>query len=245
MDSKLLSVRLESLKLQSEITGKPQFLGFLSEEEAAFANKRFPQNPYLLLFGGYDCAKRVYAGLFPQNISPSNLAFPIKAITVSYRKQDTLCHRDFLGAVLALGIKREAIGDILIEDGRAIIFANNSVARLITEELNKVGRVGVKTELGMSCDLPLREKRENVSLTVSSLRLDCVIAAICSVSRGTAADIINEKRVSINSVPCEKATKTIEDGDKITIRGKGKFTIMNSDGVTKKGRIKLTVEKYL
>lgn len=244
MDSKFLKERLYSLKEQSEKTGKPQFLGFLSEEEAVYAERLLGNENGFMLFGGYENACRVYSGAFPYTIKPSENAFPISAITLTYRKQDILSHRDFLGAVMALGVKREAVGDILIEDGRAVVFCSDSVAKLILSELDKVGRVGVTAHSGFSGNLPHTANRVNESLTVSSLRLDCVVAAICNVSRNTANELILEKRVSVNSVPCEKPTKCVTIGDKITVRGTGKFTLFALDGETRKGRIKITIQKY-
>lgn len=244
MDSKFLKERLFSLNKQCESGCKPQFLGFLSEEEAVYAEKLLGEDNGYMFFGGYENAARVYLGAFPLGIIPSDKAFPISAITFSYRKQDILSHRDFLGAILALGIKREAIGDILIENGRAVCFCFSNVAKLILEELKKVGRVGVITTSGFSGALPMAANRVNEAFTVSSLRLDCVVAAISSVSRNTANELILEKRVSINSMPCDKPTKTVAEGDKITVRGVGKFTLLTIDGETRKGRIKITIQKY-
>ena len=244
MEPKFLKERLFSLLRQSEAANKPQFLGFLSEEEAALAKNQLGSLSGLMFFGGYEDADRVYLGAFPENITPSEKAFPIASITVTYRTQDVLSHRDFLGAVLALGVKREAVGDILIESGRAVIFLSPSVARLISEELRIVGRVGVKISEGFSLPLPDASNRVALSITVSSLRLDCVVAAICSVSRNTANELIAEKRVSVNSLLCEKPTKAVALGDKITVRGTGKFTVSALDGETRKGRIKIKIHKY-
>ncbi len=244
MDSKFLKERLFSLNKQSEVSSKPQFLGFLSEEEAVYAEKLLGENNTYMFFGGYENASRVYLGAFPMGITPNDKAFPISSITLSYRKQDILSHRDFLGAILALGIKREAVGDILIENGRAVCFCSANVAKLILNELEKVGRVGVTASSGFSGALPLSATRVSEALTVSSLRLDCVVAAICSVSRNTANEFILEKRVSINSKPCDKPTRAVAEGDKITVRGVGKFTLFTLDGETRKGRIKITIQKY-
>ncbi len=245
MDDKFLKERLLSLKTQCESTSKPQFLGFLSEEEAVYAKQLLGKNDALVFYGGYEGAGRIFLGIFPSDIVPNEKAFPIDSVTLTYRKQDVLSHRDFLGAIMALGVKREAVGDILIENGRAVIFCSQSVAKLILSELNKVGRVGVMASNGFSGALPLSALRVSESFTVSSLRLDCIVAAICSVSRNTANDLILEKRVSVNSKPCEKPTRALRAGDKITIRGKGKFTLLTLDGETRKGRIKITIQKYI
>lgn len=244
MDSAFLKTRIITLSEQCKKQNKPQFLGFLSEEEQKFAEGVILKNCNYMFFGGHEGADRSVLGVFPNDIRSSEKAFPISPLTLFFRPQDKPSHRDFLGAVLALGIKREAIGDILIGEGAAIMFASPSVARLISQELKTVGRVGVRVEMGILSELPEKSERIEVTFTVSSLRIDCVIAAICSCSRKSADDLINENRVSINSVPCDKATKVVCEGDKITVRGKGKFTLKQINGETKKGRLKITVEKY-
>lgn len=244
MDTALFKSRILDIRSKSEISGKPQFMGFLSEEERAFAENILSTTDNFIFFGGADNAARTMLGLFPKEIKQSERAFPITAITLKFRLQDKLSHRDFLGAVLALGIKREAIGDILIGEGKAVLFATDSVAKLILSELKTVGRVGVKAEKGFSGELPSASERIETTATVSSLRVDCILAAICSCSRNTANEWLNEKRVSVNSVICEKATKILAEGDKITVRGKGKFTLKQVNGETRKGRLKITIQKY-
>lgn len=244
MDTALFKVRILNLKNQCEISGKPQFLGFLSEEERVFAENVLSRTDNFMFFGGADNAARTVLALFPKEIRCGEKAFPITAITLKFRPQDKPGHRDFLGAVLALGIKREAIGDILIGEGKAVLFAADSVAKLILSELKTVGKIGVKAEKGFSGELPSASDRIETTATVSSLRIDCILAAICSCSRNTANELLSEKRVSVNSVICEKATKILAAGDKITVRGKGKFTLKQVNGETRKGRLKITIQKY-
>ena len=242
MDTDILRARFFELITKCEKLGKPCFLGFLSEEEAAFLNSL--QKKEVMFFGGSVNAERVFLGAFPENIPKSEKAFPIKALALNYRKQKNLTHRDFLGSVLALGIKREAVGDILIEDGRAVLFVSSAVAPLILSELKTVGREGVTVTEGADERLPEAERREQAVFTVSSLRLDCVIAAVFSLSRNSATEFIQQKLVRVNSIVAEKPTKQIFEGDKISLRGKGKFTLKLLNGETKKGRLKIIVEKY-
>ncbi len=242
MEPNILKARFLEAVSRSEKLLKPCFFGFLSEEEAAFLKPFLNKNG--MFFGGRDNAERVFVGVFPENIPKTEKAFPIKTLSLNYRKQKNLTHRDFLGSVLALGIKREAVGDILIEDGRAVLFVNSSVAPLILSELKTVGREGVLVTEGANQDLPSAEKREETVFTVSSLRLDCVISAVFSLSRNSATELIEQKLVRVNSIITEKPTKLIFEGDKISLRGKGKFTLKLLSGETKKGRLKIIVEKY-
>lgn len=244
MDATFLKTRIFTIIEQCQKNNKPQFLGFLSEEERRFAESVIPNSCSYIFFGGYEGADRSVLGVFPCGINANEKAFQITPLTLFFRHQDKPTHRDFLGAVLALGIRREAVGDILIGEGFAVIFSSPDVAKLILAELKTVGRVGVRIENGISAELPQKSERVDASFTVSSLRVDCVVAAICSCSRNGAADLIKEGRVSINSVVCEKATKILLEGDKITVRGSGKYTLKQINGETKKGRLKITIEKY-
>lgn len=244
MEEKLLNARLDDIKKRCFNSEKPQFIGFLSESEAALANRYLKNCPLnVSFFGGYDGALRTFLCIAPDYCENINL--PITPITAMFRKQDKLAHRDFLGAITALGILREKIGDILIEEGRAVIFADSKISDFIISQIEKVGNVGVELSEGASPPLPEAGKCSEFSDTVASARLDCVVAALCNTSRNKASELINGSFVSINSFLCERPTQTVRSGDRISIRKKGRFNIVSIDGISKKGRIILKYEKYI
>lgn len=243
MDNNLLSARIDDTITICERTNRPKFFGFLSAEEAVFVDRCFKNRKISYkLFGGFDSAKRVMLGCFPE--WTEDFSFPISAITFTFRKGDTLRHRDFLGTLMALGIKRETVGDILIEEGRAVVFVLQEIANFILNNVNKVGGVGVTLSDSFLEPLPETDVLTESTVTVSSNRLDCVISACVSVSRNTANEYISSGLVSINSVVCQKHTKLILQGDAITVRGKGKFIITSISGKTKKDRTILVYKKY-
>ncbi len=243
MDIKLLPARVDDLKEIVRKSNSPKYLGFLTPEESAVAIRCFKLGEKYKLFGGYDNADRVMLGALPDWCETP--VFPIKAITFTYRECDSLSHRDFLGALMALGIARETIGDILIEKGRAIVFASDDVAKFILTQVDKVGNVGVTLFEGCSEPLPQVSTKQEFSVTVASTRVDCVVAAICNMSRNKATEKIDDGLVAVNSVCVTKSTATIHVGDKITIRQKGKFEIVSCDGYSKSGRIILKYNKYV
>jgi RNA-binding protein YlmH len=155
-----------------------------------------------------------------------------------------LSHRDFLGALLSLNIKRETIGDILVGDSNAVVFVTNTVAPLILSEITKIGRVGVKVSDSVLDVLPIREEFEDIFGTVSSLRLDSVVSVMTGLSREKASEIILAKRVSLNHFECTSVSKTLKQADVISIRGYGRFILNEASGLTKKGRIKVNIKKY-
>ncbi len=244
MQTELLKSRIDDTADICEKTGRPKFLGFLSEEEAAFTEKILERRSIKFsLWGGYDFAQRVMLGCFP-DWAEEGTDFPIAAVTFLYRKADVLRHRDFLGSLMALGLKREAVGDILVEEGRAVTFVAKDVAEYILTQIEKIGRTGVTVEKGFIGPLPEGDTLSENTVTVSSTRADCVVSAISGVSRAQALSLIEAGLVSINSVVTQKATRFVTNGDVITVRGKGKFFIDSADGRTKKNRVVLKYKKY-
>ncbi len=243
MDIKLLPARIDDLKTLCEKSNLPKFIGFLTAEEAAVAIKQFEVSDRYCAFGGYDGAERVMIGVLPEWCEEA--VFPIKAITFTYRECDKLWHRDFLGALMALGINRETVGDILIESGRAVAFVSDDISRFVFSQIEKIGNVGVTLTEGCTHPLPTLGKKESFSVTVASTRLDCVVAAVCGISRGQAADKIADGLVLVNSLCATKSTVNVRAKDKITVRKRGKFEITACDGFSKKGRIVLKYDKYI
>lgn len=245
-DEKLLFARAEDAIRICENSGTPKFFGFLDESSAAlvhsFVSSRTSDH---LLFGGFDDAERVMLGVFPDWCGECREDyFPISALTLSFRKGENLSHRDFLGSIMGLRIKREAVGDILCEDGRAVIFALKEAAALIKNELVKVGRTGVTVSDGFALPLPGAHKLTECSATVPSARLDACIAAISGTGRSEAVRLIESGMVTVNSFVCEKCTRAVSAGDVIKIRGKGKYIMDSLCDFTKKQRIILKYKKY-
>ncbi len=243
MDIKLLPARIDDLKQISQKSNAPKFIGFLSTEETAIAVKQFSFGEKYILFGGYETAERLMLGVLPDWCDDP--AFPITAITFTYRACDKLAHRDFLGALMALGITRESIGDILIENGRAVVFVAHDVSKFVLSQIEKVGNVGVALGAGYTEPLPQLGKKQECSVTVASVRIDCVVAAICNISRTQATQKITDSFVLVNSVCVTKPTLNVKSQDKITVRQKGKFEVISCDELSKKGRIILKYNKYI
>lgn len=243
MDNELLHARINDLATLCDKTNAPKFLGFLNPTQAALAQKQLGNNVKHSFYGGYNTAERTILCFMPNWCEAP--VFPITALTISYRKCDKLAHRDFLGALMALGITREKVGDILVEDGRTVVFVCSDLADFICSQVFKIGSVGVTITQGFNEPLPTCGKREECSTTLASMRLDSVVAAICNVSRSDAATRICDGLVFINSIACEKSTRIISAGDVVTVRQKGRFEILSCDEFSKKGRIILKYSKYI
>ena len=244
MDRELLLARAEDTANHTRLRDIPCFLGFLTEEEASIIAAYFKSKGINhSFFGGFPEAERRYLACLPSWCIECD--FPIVGISFSFKECYTLSHRDFLGALMSLGITRECVGDILVEKGRAVVFLNKDMAPFVVSQIEKVGNVGVDVQVGFSFPLPSFGKKQEFVSTVSSMRLDNVVCALCGVSRNEAAKLIEDKRVSVCGIVQEKLSKTVSNGDRISVRGKGFFTVVDCTDLSKKGKIILKYEKFI
>lgn len=239
-----MPARISDTYTLCERTGVPRFLGFLSPSESAVADEQLSRiGARYSFFGGYNDAERTILCCMPDWCDDPS--FPITAVTFSFRNCDVLSHRDFLGALMGLGIVREAVGDILVEKGRAVVFLADEIVGYVISQCEKVGNTGVTLSEGFTAPLPQAGEKVLCSATVASLRLDCVVGAICGISRNVSTEMIENGFVSINSIGSQKITRTVADGDRVTVRGKGRFEIFSVSGVTRKSRTIIEFYKYV
>ncbi len=223
-----------------------RFSHFVSPHEYAVFMRDFRPSPDVLVkaFGGGEDSERVILGFYPDFSELENTDFPITALCVS--NIGNLTHRDVLGAILGLGIKREMVGDIYFDDDKALIMCESSIADYIMYNLKSVGRQNVEVAV---CDdnksFSLIHKFEVIKIIVSSLRLDAVIAAVCKLSRNDANRHILSENVNVNFCVEKNPDKKVTSGDVISVRHHGRFALCDVTGETKKGRIILEVKKYI
>lgn len=244
-EAALLLARTEDLAEQCRLKCYPAFLGFLDEAQQALVAGALRRSELCHAFwGGAEGCERAYLGLFPWE-EPQLSLFPIRCLEFTWRSTDVLTHRDFLGSLMGLQLKREAVGDILVEPGHAFVFLSEHAAPVVLQELSKVGRVGVtvceQTEASPSIARQFQELRG----TVSSLRLDCVVAFLGNLSRSSATRLIASGLVALNGTQLDMVDKTISPGDKLSIRGVGKFVFSGQDGVSRKDKLRLIFKKYI
>lgn len=243
-EAALLQSRITDLTEQCRDNCYPAFLGFLDTAQQTMAAQFLKSSGCSHSFwGGYPDAERVYLGVFPDGETDQSL-FPFRCLQFTFRLQDALSHRDFLGSLMALGLRRDAVGDICVEAGRAVVFLADPAARLALRELTKIGSVGVELSDCPMDGLSFTRSFLPVCGTVASLRLDCVVAMLGNLSRSAASRLITTGLVAINGLIVEETTKTIAAGDKISIRGTGKYIFDGQDGVSRKDKLRLRFSKY-
>lgn len=224
---------------------RPCYLGFLDESEAAFCRDFLSGVPAAyMMWGGYNGAERVMAGFFPDYVEPSEDSFPLTALTLTYRAEDRLGHRDFLGAFMRLGIERSVVGDILVGEGRTVAFIRQEMSRYFIDNLQKIGRVGVKLTEGYNEPLPVIREYKDISGVVASQRLDCIAALLCRTSREKAARLITSGAVMVNHQEVLAVDRRLEEQDIISVRGHGKFILDSFGPLTGKGRLTVKCRKY-
>lgn len=243
-EERYLAAHIADLKRLSIKSGIPRFSAFLNEREAAVAARAVKGEP--VFYGGYDGAARTVCGFFEDTYAEDlekRELFPICAVTFTFRKCDNPTHRDFLGALLALEIKRELLGDILVAEDYAVVFCHET-ARELVFRVNKIGSVGVSAELGVTRPIP-EVKTKRIEAAVSSLRLDCIVSAAANISRERSASLIKSGQVNADFFPCLNLSREISAGTVISVRGSGRYRLSEVSGETKKGRIRVVIEKYI
>lgn len=199
------------------------------------------------LFGGYAEAERRRIVIAPDFIPEQQLDPAIVCLSIAGNFNFvSVSHRDFLGAILGLGIKREKVGDLLVLKQGCQAVMDSEVARYVALNLTSIHQVPVETEIRSVDQLVVPETRvKTVSATVASMRLDTVAAAGFGVSRSRMSSEIKAQRVRLNWAPEANSAASVEAGDVISCRGKGRMTIKEISGKSKKGRLRVVLERYI
>ena len=239
-NDKLIISKAQDMINLSQKRHSPCFLGFINEHETQVIKDAVYLTDDCYFFGGYTDAQRVILGA---GVS-GNDEFPICALKFLYKKEYKLTHRDFLGSLMSLGIERSTVGDILVFDSYAVVFVKSELADYIKQEITKIGRVGVRIVDEDLIDFEYVSEYDELSFTVSSLRLDVIVSAICSVSRDKSQQFIKSDLVSVNHKIENNNSKTLVVGDVITVRKFGKFVFAEDNGLSKKGKCKILVKHF-
>lgn len=246
---KLFIARLGDMVSGCEKNGCPVFSRFFDERQCAQSELWCRANAGGLMYrlwGGFPDARRKMLAVYPDYCEEYILEeFPMKCLTFTYRREDDLTHRDFLGSLMGQKLKREVVGDIVIDEGIAQVFVTETAAGAILGSVSKIGRVGVKVSDTRPFELEVRQEFRDMSGTVASLRLDCIVSLTAKLSREKAAVLIRSERVEVNHFPVSSVSHELSEGDIISVRGCGRFVLRGIDGSTRKGRIHINLQKYI
>lgn len=199
--------------------------------------------------GAFDEVREAYfARLLADSASGIAESVPVCALEITGSGYTALTHRDFMGALLGLGIEREVMGDIVLPDPdkpRAIVFFQAKIVPYIRDSLTKIGRDSVRvTELPPDPTMVLARRYAPVSVVVTSPRVDAIVRTLAGISREDAVELLRAGMVEHNYAPVAEPDTKLSPGDILSIRGKGKFRLQSDSDETRRGRIRLTFLKY-
>ena len=249
--AKLLD-KIETMKIKNKVV-VTDFLDSYQQDLASQILKKVEIKNYLF-WGGMPEAERKTLILYPEKLVflfqkeiPDKQAY-LQAIKIELPNENKgkYSHRDYLGALMKLGVKREKIGDILVDQEGADIIILPEIEKYLLYNLPSLKRFS-KAKLQLITVEQIRKieiQKEEITITVASMRLDTIIAELMKTSRSKACEAITAERVYINGSKQNKINKEVKIGDKITIRGKGRFEIKELVRHTKNDREVLLVEKY-
>lgn len=248
-DLQLLKKRLLELAERSYSHGIYTFTPFLglAEQQAFYEIQRETAHAGVGMEGGCPLCERKMIRFGSPELLGYEEAYPIRCLRaepLTPKYAEHLTHRDFLGAVMNLGIERDTVGDIFVQGQEAVLFCQESVAAYLTENLEQVRHTRVRceeTEVTQELRSPVTE---TVTLSVSTPRIDTVISKLYNIARSRSAELFRAGRVYVNGRMTENNSYALREGDAVTVRGFGRFTYSGEQGVTGKGRIRIGIEVF-
>lgn len=244
----ILINRLKELANASFQRGIPMFSDFLNMNEQTIFKREISKMPPVSFeaLGGYNLAERRIIAFKPLDVDydiyPPIVSIYIKPLNAKFSGQ--LTHRDFLGAILNLGIERSKVGDIVIQNQDAYLFCMEKMSTFIMDNLTRIKHTPVICEL-KEFNETLCLKYEEISGSISSIRLDSVLALCFGSSRSSIISNIEEGKVFVNAKLITTNSYNLKENDIISVRGLGKFKYIGTSGITKKGRYIATIQKYI
>ena len=247
MDEILLH-HLMDLSAKADRTGRFIFTEFLNLDEQNTLHSAKRELIRYECFGGVAGCERVIARFGDPDEMGYEAPFPVACIKISPLQQrfaDELSHRDFLGALMNLGIERSCLGDIMLRDNVAFLFALERIAPFLCDNLTRVKHTSVKCEVTDAPPEGELFQTEAVTVNVNSLRADCIVAAVWRLSRGNAEKLFAAQKVYVKGKLTESGSAQLKENDIVSVRGMGRFVYKAVSGTSKKGRLFIDTEKYV
>ena len=236
--------KIEDLCKRSKNKNIITYTGFLTPTERELITKNFSKEK-IFFSGGMDKVERVRAFFLPDYMDEVILNEYITALCAKFSYKE-LTHRDFLGSILGLGIERKCIGDIFVFEKEAYFLVTKDISEYIKINLNKVGSIGVRLiEVSLDEVRVIEPSFEEINFSVSSLRLDSVVADSIFESREKTIDFIKNGIVLLNYLPCENPSQKVNQDDIFSVKGYGKFKISEIGGISRRGKTFVKVNKYI
>jgi RNA-binding protein YlmH len=246
-EEELIKKRLLELAEQSSQRGTYTYTHFLNlQEQSIFKSQknRLGQVPFAF-FGGAQGCERQMLRFGSKETCGYEEPFPITEILIEPvhpKFSEELTHRDFLGALMNLGVDRAVFGDIFTEDKRALIFCETGISTVLLSELTKVRHTDVRCSIPELLPDFLTMEYNRISLNVASERLDAVIAAAYKLSRSKSAELIRDGKVFVNAALTDNTGMVLPQDAIVSVRGSGRFIYRGVEYRTKKDRLRIVIE---
>lgn len=248
-EEQFLLNRLLDLARRAYMSGRPEYSDFLNlnEQDNFLTNKSNLPPVNYSLFGGHNYAERKII-IFEPTDYYGGKTIPLVAIKcspVNLKFSDVLTHRDYLGALMNLGINRNVLGDILVDGDISYIICLDSICDYILENLMKIKHTIITTEkINLDELTNIQPELKEITGFISSNRLDSVISVAHNISRSKASEYISQGKVFINSKLINSNSYTLKEKDIVSVRGLGRFIFNNVITTTKKNRLMISLSKY-
>lgn len=236
--------RFEELSRRAYERGFYTFTDFLNLDEQSTLLKLRLSTP-VRLFGGFSFAERQMA-CFYDDVPPQDGDFPLTCLKIAPtapKFAETLTHRDFLGALMGLGLKREMLGDIVVFENCGYLFCSDTVSTFIADNLREVRRTTVTCAPSALPPGAVHAPQEK-EIIVPSLRADALAAAVFHLSRSEVKTLFAQKKVFINSRLCEDSAHLLKENDLVSVRGHGRFIFNETLKATKKARLVAEIQIF-
>jgi len=245
----LLKKKFIELANRSYESSQYIFTDFLSinEQDIFYSVKNEVNFVEFSLFGGIeDCERKMLRFGSCEQLG-YDIEFPIDCICIEpliKKFADDFSHRDFLGAIMNLGIERNVIGDIKVVDNICYVFCVQRMSNYIIENLSRVKHTSVRARIINELPQSIKPKLTKKNIIVSSIRCDLIISKIYNLSRKQSIELFRSKRVFVNDRCYENNSGNLKEDDTVSVRGYGKFRYKNVINHTKKGNINIQIEVF-
>lgn len=249
MDDPTITLRhLADLYRRAEKQNTYQYSGFLTPAEQDAFRKNLPKGSLPFSFaGGFPEAERrilVCGGEEAFGYPPEPSLAVLSIAPAGEKFAEELTHRDFLGALMNLGIERSQLGDIVVREKTAYLVCLEPVSGFIRDNLTRVRHTAVRVSREEGPVPALEPQLSPLELNVASERLDAVVATFCGLARGKADQLFAAEKVFVNGIPAADRSRPLKEGDRFSVRGFGKAIYDGIGRETKKGRYYVRLRKY-
>ena len=253
-DRLLISKLIDKIRF-CETKNKIQTTDFLDEMEQKLLENFLKSQKISNYFytGGFEEAERKILVIYPEKleniITNINLNEYINSVRIELPNEmhGEYSHKNYLGGLMKLGISREKIGDILVDESGADILVIPEMLKFLIINIPSLTRFSKSKieQINLENLKKIEIKIQTIKITVASMRLDNIVSELAKCSRVKSNELLAQERVLLNHEIVEKSSKEVKENDTITIRGRGRFIIKNVVGNSRKGRLFIEVEKFI